>query len=117
MTRSIHATIAILATGGFIDACLPRSNGEVPAEKIDRSNCHALAATVQFVPWPNQDIDEAISESSFVPVLFQARKHPGVETRLKTVLVSSLARLQYVFSLHWGSDGFTVSFQVLRGVA
>ena len=72
---------------------------------------------VQFVQWPNQDMDEAISESSYGPLLFQARKHPGVGTRLKTVLVSSLARLQYVFSLHWESDGFTVSFQVLRGVA
>ena len=82
----------------------------MPAEKIDRSNCHALAAMVQFVPWPNQDIDDAISESSYVPVSFQARKHPGVERRLKTVLVSRLARLQYAFSLHWGSDGFTVSF-------
>ena len=110
MTRSIHATIAILATGGFIDACLPRANGEVPAENIDRSNSHALAAMVQFVTWPNQDIDDAISESSYVPVSFQARKHPGVEMRLKTVLVSSLARLQYVFSLYGGSDGFTVSF-------
>ena len=93
MTRSIHATIAILATGGFIDACLPRANGEVPAEKIDHSSCDALAAMVQLVPWPNQDIDKAISESSYVPVSFQARKHPGVETRLKTVLLSSLARL------------------------
>ena len=108
MTRSTHATIAILATGGFIDVCLPRASGEVPAEEIDRSNCHALAAMVQFVPRPNQDIDEAISESSYVPVSFQACKHPGVEKRLKTVFVST--RLQYVLSLHWGSDGFTVSF-------
>ena len=110
MARSIHVTIDILATGGFIDACLPRANGEVPAEKIDRSNCHAKAAMVQFVQWPNQDVDEAISESSYVPVSFQARKHPGVETRLKTVLVSSPATLQYVFPLHLGSDGFTASF-------
>ena len=109
MTRSIHATIAIFATGGFIDACLPRANGEVPAEKIDRSNCHALAAMVQFVQWSNRDMDEAEGESSYVPVSFQARIHPGVETRLKTVLVSSVARLQCIFSLHWGSDDFTVN--------
>ena len=83
MTRSIHTTIAILVTGGFIDACLPRANGEMPSEKIARSNCHALAAMMQFVPWPNQDIDKAISEASYVPVSFQGRKHPGVETRLK----------------------------------
>ena len=110
-TLSIHTTIAIVATGGFIDACLPRADGEVPPEKIDRKNCHALAAMVQFVHWPNRDMDEAEGESSYVPVWFQARIHPGVETRLKNVLVSSVARLQYVFSLHyWGSDGLTVSF-------
>ena len=108
-TRSIHATIAILATGGFIDACLPRADGEVPAEKMDRKNCHALAAMVQFVQWPNRDMDEAEGESSYVPVWFQPRIHPGVETRLKNVLVSSVARLQYVLSLHWGSDGLSVS--------
>ena len=108
-TRSIHATIAILAKGGFIDACLPRADGEVPAEKMDRKNCHALAAMVQFVQWPNRDMDEAEGESSYVPVWFQPRIYPGVETRLKNVLVSSVARLQYVLSLHWGSDGLSVS--------
>ena len=90
MTRSVHATIAILPTGGFIDACLLRANGEVPVEKIDRSNCDALAAMVQLVPWPNQDIDKAMSESSYVPMPFQARKHPGVETRLKLFVYQAL---------------------------
>ena len=63
MTRSVHATIAIVATGGVIDACLPRANGEVPSEKIARSNCHALAATMKFVQWADQDTGLSISES------------------------------------------------------
>ena len=47
---------------------------------------------------------------------FQAHKHPGVKTRLKIVLVSSLERLQSVFFPYWGSHCYTLSFKFCVGL-